>query len=172
MPDHPNRVTSNHPVTSQTGHVTSGVMFTNVLVGVDHHEGGRDAIALAKRLQASDGALTLAHVYVEEPIVYRGVSAQYEASQRQDDLERLIRASEESGVRAELRWCRASSVGRGLHELCEQIGADLLVVGASRRGPPARALLGDDTHTAVEGSSCVVAVAPVGYSERLSPRES
>ena len=143
-------------------------MFTNVLVGVAHHEGGRVAIVLAKQLRANDGSLTLAHVYVEEPIVYRGVSTQYEASQRQDDLEQLLRASKQFEVRAQLRWRRASSVGQGLHELCEEIGADLLVVGASRRHPPARVLLGDDTHAAIDGSSCVVAVAPVGYAERLS----
>lgn len=111
--------------------------------------------------------LTLARVYVEEPIVYRGVSAQYEASQRQDDLERLRQASEQTGVRAQLRWCRASSVGRGLHELCGPIGADLLVVGASRRRAPARALLGDDTRGALDGSPCAVAIAPVGYGQRL-----
>ena len=108
--------------------MTSRVLFTSVLVGVDHDQGGRDAISLAKQLRAGEGALTLAHVYVEEPIVYRGVSAQYEASQRQDDLERLRQASEQTGVRAQLRWCRASSVGRGLHE----------ALRADRRGPPRR----------------------------------
>ena len=36
-------------------------MFKRIVVGVDEHEGGRDAIALAKNLLASDGELTLAH---------------------------------------------------------------------------------------------------------------
>jgi hypothetical protein len=42
-------------------------MFRNVVVGVNDHDGGRDAIALAKLLLGGDGELTLAHVFHEEP---------------------------------------------------------------------------------------------------------
>ncbi len=38
-------------------------MFKNVLVGVDGRAGGRDAIALARKLTNPDGRLTLAHVH-------------------------------------------------------------------------------------------------------------
>ena len=38
-------------------------MFRNVIVGVDHHDGGRDAVALAIHLLGRGGHLTLAHVY-------------------------------------------------------------------------------------------------------------
>lgn len=55
-------------------------MFTNMLVGVDHHCGATDAIALAKQLSAEGATLTLAHVHAGDPYVYRGVSAEYEAS--------------------------------------------------------------------------------------------
>ena len=34
-------------------------MFKQIVVGVDEHEGGRDAVALAKNLLARDGELTL-----------------------------------------------------------------------------------------------------------------
>lgn len=37
-------------------------MFKHVLVGIDHREGGRDAIALTKRLAAGEAELTLVHV--------------------------------------------------------------------------------------------------------------
>jgi nucleotide-binding universal stress UspA family protein len=37
-------------------------MFKQIVVGVDEHEGGRDAIALAKNLLARDGELTLSYV--------------------------------------------------------------------------------------------------------------
>ena len=57
-------------------------MFTNVLIGVDHHCCATDAIALAKQLSAEGATLTLAHVYAGDPYVYRGVSAEYEASVR------------------------------------------------------------------------------------------
>jgi nucleotide-binding universal stress UspA family protein len=138
-------------------------MFANVLVGVDHHEGGRDAIALAQQLLTAEAELTLAHVYAGDPCVYRGVSAEYEAAKRQDDLELLLHTLEETGVQAQLRWRRASSVSLGLRELCEQLGADLLVVGASPRRPAGRRLLGDDTRGVLDGAPCPVAIAPAGY---------
>jgi len=37
-------------------------VFSNVLVGVDGRQGGRDAIALAKQLAAPDGQIALAHI--------------------------------------------------------------------------------------------------------------
>jgi nucleotide-binding universal stress UspA family protein len=57
-------------------------------------------------------------------------------------------------------------VGRGLHELCEVIGADLLVVGSSRRGLLGRVLIGDDTRAALNGAPCAIAIAPAAYSEQ------
>jgi nucleotide-binding universal stress UspA family protein len=57
-------------------------MFDHVLVGIDEHEGGRDALALARKLLAPAGELTLAHVYAGDPHVYRSASAAYDAAQR------------------------------------------------------------------------------------------
>ena len=57
-------------------------MFKQILVGVDEYEGGRDAIALAKRLIAADGQITLAFVETGEPYVYGGVSGMYEAGEQ------------------------------------------------------------------------------------------
>jgi nucleotide-binding universal stress UspA family protein len=138
-------------------------MFTRIIVGVDEHHGGRDAIALATALLSADGELTLAHVDASDPYVYRGVSALYETRERELALMRLGEAA--TGMRTEpsLQAISSTSVGRGLHELAEQSGADLLVVGSSRRGLAGRALLGDDTHAALNGASCGVAVAPTGY---------
>jgi nucleotide-binding universal stress UspA family protein len=46
----------------------------------------------------------------------------------------LAAAAGESGVDATLRSIGSRSVGRGLHELVERDGADLLVVGSTRTG--------------------------------------
>ena len=46
------------------------------------------------------------------------------------------------------------------------IEADLLVVGSSRRGLFGRVLLADDTHAALNGAPCAIAVAPAGYAEQ------
>lgn len=143
-------------------------MFKQIVVGVDEHEDGRDAIALAKNLLARDGepGLTLAYVFAGEPHVRRSASAAYEASARERASELLERTREEAGVQAHLRWRRSPSVGRGLHELCEVIGADLLVVGSSRRGLLGRVLIGDDTRAALNGAPCAIAIAPAGYAQQ------
>src|SRR3954452_14855340 len=71
---------------------------------------------------------------------------------------------EETGVEADLRWYGSSSVGRGLHELCGVLGADLLVMGSSRRGLLVRVLIGDNTSVALNGAPCAIAIAPSNYS--------
>jgi nucleotide-binding universal stress UspA family protein len=105
-------------------------MFSNVVVGVDGQDGGRDAIALAQVLLARDGKLTLAYVYRGDPYVYGGASAAYAAAEAQAAHELLERERSEAGIEGELRWQGSTSPGRGLHELCEDAGAD-----ASNRPP-------------------------------------
>jgi nucleotide-binding universal stress UspA family protein len=57
-------------------------------------------------------------------------------------------------------------VGRGLHELCELIGADLVAVGSSRRGLLGRVRIGDDASAALNGAPCSIAIAPTNYSQQ------
>jgi len=138
-------------------------MFNNVIVGIDDDEGGRDAIALAKLLLGDDGKLTLVQVYQGDSAVSRSASPEYEAAQHDRIRELLEERRAEAGVDAELRWYGSASVGRGLHELAELTGADLLVIGSSRRGLLGRVVVGDDTRAALNGAPCAVAIAPTGY---------
>ncbi len=57
-------------------------------------------------------------------------------------------------------------MGRGLHEVAEQLGADVLVVGMSRKGAVGRVLLGDNARSSLKGAPCAVAMAPAGYARR------
>src|SRR3954465_956427 len=134
-------------------------MFKHIVVGVDGREGGRDAIALARLLLAVGGKLTLVFVVARDAHAYRASSDAPEAYDggRAEALLEAVR--EETGVEADLRWYGSSSVGRGLHELCETTGADLLVVGSSRRGLLGRVLIGDDTGAALNGAPCPIAIA-------------
>lgn len=141
-------------------------MFKNVIVGVDGLEGGRDAIALAKVLRDAEGAMTLAHVHSGESHVWRGSSPAYAAAEESSSRELLERAADEAGIRAQLRGCGSPTVGRGLHELAEEVGADLLVVGSSRRGRARRVIIGDDARAALSRSPCAVAIAPARYGQR------
>ncbi|MFL5829719.1 MAG: universal stress protein [Solirubrobacteraceae bacterium] len=140
-------------------------MFKQILVGVDGREGGRDAVALAKLLGAAGGELTLAYVIPGNADAGRGAGAAHEAPEAGRTEALLERVREETGVEARLRWRGSSSVGRGLHELCELIGADLVAVGSSRRGLLGRVLIGDDTSAALNGAPCSIAIAPTNYSQ-------
>ncbi len=140
-------------------------MFKNVIVGVDERSAGRDGIALARNLLSGDGKLTLAHVLAADPYVYRGASAAVAELQRTDGVKLLETAREQMGIDAELRCERSFSVGRGLHELADELGADLLVLGSSSRGLLGRIVLGDDTHASLNGAACAVAIAPAGYGD-------
>ena len=141
-------------------------MFTSVLIGVDGHLGGHDAVALAKRLMGHDSKLTLAYVYQGDPRPGRGSTIEYETIEQRRALELLSEVRDRARVSADLRYVESSSVGRGLHELAEAIGADLLVVGSSGQGLLGRVLLGDDTREALNGTPCAVAIAPSGYGHK------
>ena len=143
-------------------------MFDNVIVGVGEHESWHDAIALAKQLVSTDGRLTLTNIYVfpAEPRLSGGFSSQEEAVARDRAADLLQTARAEAGRPAAARWRGAASVGRGLHELAEQLGADVLVVGMSRRGAVGRVLLGDNARGSLKGAPCAVAMAPAGYARR------
>jgi len=138
-------------------------MFDNVVVGVDEGEGGRDAVALARML-AGDGAdLTLVHVSAAELLPSRGSRPRFDSIERQRIHDMLRKVSHDAGITAKLRTFEATTVGRGLHVYAESHGADLLVIGSTRRGLFGRVLIGDDTRQALNGAPCAVAIAPAGY---------
>ena len=138
-------------------------MFKNVIVGVDGREGGRDAAALGKRLCDEDGVLTLAYIYPLEPRAWRGTTPAYDTEQREKAEELLGKARDEMGVDAKLHVLGSPSVGRGLHETAETLGADLLVVGSAGRGVLGRIFVSDDTRAALNGASSAVAITPAGH---------
>jgi nucleotide-binding universal stress UspA family protein len=140
-------------------------MFTKIVVGVDGRQGGRDAVALAKRLMAPDGTLALAHVYAGELSRWRGSNLEFDGAERQESLELLREARDDAAIAASLHYLGAPSTGQGLHVIAELIGADVLVVGSTHRGLLGRVLLGDDTRAALNGAPCAIAVAPAGYAQ-------
>ena len=142
-------------------------MFSNVVVGVDEQGSWRDALALAKQLTREDGRLTLAHVYIfrADPRLRRGYTTEDEAAEKHRAEKLLESALSEAGIEAHLRSRGSTSVGRGLHELVEHLGADLLVVGSSPQGLLGRVLLRDDVHAALSGAPCAIGIAPAGYEQ-------
>lgn len=144
-------------------------MFNEVIVGVDRPRAGHDGILLARRLLARDGRLTLACVLTSDPLFYRGATQAVLEVERTKAIELLKAVRERAGIEAHLRCEWWPSVGRGLHEIAEDVGSDLLVVGSSSRGVLGRVLIGDDTHASLNGARCAVAIAPAGYGEDGGP---
>ncbi len=126
-------------------------MFKRVVVGVDGKVGGQDAIALARQLLDSDGVLTLANVWIG------------------DGTDVLEREREAADVDAQLVSAGGDSVATTLHEIADELDADLLVVGSSTRALVERVFLGGVTRAALHDASCPVAVAPCGYSRGPHP---
>jgi nucleotide-binding universal stress UspA family protein len=145
------------------------MMFKNVLVGVDGRPNGRDAIALAARLADPDGKLTLAHVHSGALRPSRAISPGLVREEREASGRLLEEARAGAEVSAGLISIEAMSPGKGLHVQAEDQHADLLVVGSCSHGSFGRAMLGDDTRGALNGAPCAVAIAAMGYSQRLDP---
>ena len=137
-------------------------MFKSILVGVDRDGGGRDAIALAKKL------LDALAGYVRPRVFRRGAHLAQDATRaRPGQDRRATRDGKQGGRCPSCAAVARVALGRTrTAELAEATDADLLVVGSSRRGLLDRVLLGDDTHAALDGAPCAIAVAPAGYAER------
>jgi nucleotide-binding universal stress UspA family protein len=144
-------------------------MFKNVLVGVEGGPHGRDAVALASRVIESGGKLTLVNVFSGAARPIDAVTP----GMVEEDRARARKVLEETragaGVEAELLPVDAMTAGEGLHLAAEELGADLIVVGSSRRGAFKRVLLGDDTRAALNGAPSAVAIAPAGYRDNAAP---
>jgi nucleotide-binding universal stress UspA family protein len=141
-------------------------MFDNILVGVDGRQGGRDAIALAEQLAAPGASLTLAHVY---GLLLGRSALEGLALERAEAHQLLERERDAVSVDATLIARGERPVGQGLHELADELAADLVVVGSCRRALLGRAMLGDDARAALDATPCAIAVAPRGYA--LSEQE-
>jgi hypothetical protein len=89
-------------------------MFNRIVIGVDEHEGASDAIALGKRLIAPGGRIMLAFVYSENPYVSGGVSALYEADERERTLQRLRQAKADARSEADMTYILSTSPAVGL----------------------------------------------------------
>jgi nucleotide-binding universal stress UspA family protein len=141
-------------------------MFNTVLVGIDEHTRGRDAIALALQLVSPSGKLILGHVHPGSAIHAKGDNGEFEAVEREVGLELLLAVSEELGREMDLRSIGDDRVGAGLHRMAEESQADLLVLGSSYGGPSGQVLLRPETRHAINGLPCAAAVAPTGYADR------
>lgn len=144
-------------------------MFNNAVVGVDGSSSAHDAVALALRLLADGGRLTLVNVRYGGPPPPYVITPDLEEQGRVASEELLHRERDRAGRDAELVSVVGASPGGALHEQAEERAADLLVVGSSRRSVIGRVTLGDDARRALNGAPCAVALAARAYSASDKP---
>jgi nucleotide-binding universal stress UspA family protein len=151
-------------------------VFSNVLNGVDGQAGGRDAIALARRLAASGARLTLAHVHPGgERVPRTPYDADFEAGQDYESLELLEREREATELDAVISTIASPSVGDGSStspadpRRHQPVGttlvdfgaqADLLVVGSRSYGPIGRLINGSTSNYLERHARCPLLILP------------
>jgi nucleotide-binding universal stress UspA family protein len=137
-------------------------MYRKIIVGYDGRPASDDALALGKLISDTTGAdLIVAGVFQFDPLI-GGRAPAFQDAER-EYARRIERAAESIGAEAEA--IPSSSPARGLHELAEESGADLVVVGSSAHGKLGQVLGGNVALSLLHGSPCSVAVAPRGFSE-------
>ena len=140
--------------------------FHHVIVAFDGSPRAEDALALALRLRDPDeGRLTLAcvvparrwhvpsHVHRPDAAVPDEIARMFSEARA---------ATIPAGIRVAQRAPVASSAARGLTELAEVEGADLVVVGSNRHCAPGRVAIDRTAGRLLQGAPCAVAVAPAG----------
>jgi nucleotide-binding universal stress UspA family protein len=144
--------------------------MSRVVVGFDGGDESRDALCFAGRLARLEGAaLAVAAVGLFEP----QVSSEAERVASTNGRRAIFAAvSEVLGPRSfEPRTVEGLPAARGLIRLAEADGADLIVVGSTRRGRLGRVFLGSVGAQLLHGSPCPVAVIPRGFrNERREVR--
>lgn len=137
-------------------------MYRKILVGYDDSDQARDALALGKQLADATGAtLVVAGVFQFDP-VWGGFDAHF----REAEAEHARKIEEAARVvGAEPEAFPSSSPARGLHELAEEIEADLILVGSAHHGRLRQALAGSVGVALLHGSPCAVGIAPRGYRD-------
>ena len=140
-----------------------------IVVGVDPLRHDPEAAVLGALLARATGAPVIAvAAYVHEVTVRFEGGHAYEQELRGTALARLS-AIEPAfhGVDLETAAVSGASAARVLHDCAEERGAGLLVVGSTHHGITGRISLGSTADRLLHGAPCPIAVAPLGFAERM-----
>jgi nucleotide-binding universal stress UspA family protein len=143
-------------------------LYGRIILGYDASQQSQDALALT-RLLAADGSrsVVVAHV-IPQPPPYDARTKEYVQLVQHHDRTVLDPALEAlAGLRVEPRPIESGSPARGLHELVEEEGASLVVIGSTHRSPVGRVVLGSTGEILLSGTPASVAIAPRGFAGRV-----
>ncbi|GIF03756.1 universal stress protein [Actinoplanes siamensis] len=141
-------------------------MTAPVIVGADRSPASAGALALGRWLaRVREAPLVVAVVHPAPSAIGPGrVDAEWIADQHRA-AERVLaeaRSTLDDPPGAEYRIVASTSAAHGLHDLAEQTGAAMLVVGSGAAAPATRIFAGSTAERLLAGSACPVAVAPAG----------
>ncbi|HEU4347046.1 MAG TPA: universal stress protein [Actinoplanes sp.] len=137
-----------------------------VVIGFDGTGSGEDAIALG--LLVSRGIAVPAIVAVvypgPAPISPARVDAEWVADRRRAAEQILDQARVLTGSAAQLdyRVVASSSGAHGLHDVAEEVGASVIVVGSKSTSTEPRLFAGSTAERLFSGARCPVGIAPHG----------
>jgi nucleotide-binding universal stress UspA family protein len=138
-----------------------------IVAGFDNSPSGFDAVALGRRLAvATEARLIVAHIYTEVLSAIDIVPPPELVAQRRHEALRTVERA--SIVRDGFeRWepiaYASEPAARGLHEVAERAGAELIVVGSTHRHGLGRVMPGATGDRLLHGSACPIAIAPAGW---------
>jgi nucleotide-binding universal stress UspA family protein len=145
--------------------------FRTIVAGVDGQDGGWEALALAQRLAQPDGAvLVVVCAYPALAVQHAGLV--WPRIRLQADAEDVLHRAGghlPGDQRAEFVCAAGSTPGSVLQRIAVQRGADLIVIGSSRRAALGRVLGGDVVHQTLDHLPCPVGVAPRGLLDLAAP---
>ena len=138
-----------------------------IVAGFDNSPSGYDAVALARQLAAAtDARLIVAHIYTEVLSAIDIVPPPELVAQRRDEA---LRTVERASIALDGfdRWepvaYASEPAARGLHEVADRAGAELIVVGSTHRHGLGRVVPGATGERLLHGSACPIAIAPAGW---------
>jgi nucleotide-binding universal stress UspA family protein len=143
-------------------------MTPPIVVGVDpvHHD--PDAPVLAALLARATGAPVVAVAIYHDETSHTLSGDDHLHELRGTALARLLAVEPAfHGLALETAAVAGTSAARVLHDCAEERGAGLLVLGSTHRGVAGRIALGGTADRLLHGATCPVAVAPLGFAERM-----
>ncbi len=143
-------------------------MYRLILVGYDGRPSSTDALALAHGLAAIEGSELVLCVALELDPLATPAHA-YERAMAEAEERLSAQARELLGETPfKIRMTGGVSAPRALHEVAEDIGADVIVLGSTDRGGLDRVLPGSVGERLLHGAPCAVLIAPRGFAGRES----
>jgi nucleotide-binding universal stress UspA family protein len=138
-----------------------------VVIGFDGTPPGEDALALGSWFARSTGVDPIVAVVhpAPAPISMARVDAEWIAD-RHRLADEILNEARKVLPGADYRIVASSSAAHGLHDLSEETGASVVVVGSRGTGPEERLFAGSTAERLLFGSSRPVAVAPSGLRNR------